>query len=161
MALHHQAYRMMRAFQESLSERGLGFSAEDRSAIDASHAANPMPPGNDPSAEPTAEQQADAEAVREAAMNADYPAEGIAEDDPRLAPIDGVDLTTYVAAAQAIGWSADPALKKRVCRALGIDPDKFDAAGKEWGERIRGDVVFATLYGQLFAAFSGSPEQNF
>ena len=158
MALHHQAYRMKKAFEQDLSARGLGFSSEDTAAIEASHSA-PMPPGYDASAAPTAEQQAEIEAVREAALTVEYPPHGIDESDPRLASIDGIDLPMLAAAAQAIGWSTDPALKERVCRALGIDQKSYDAASDEWGRRFRGDVVLATLYGQLFAAFSGAPEQ--
>ena len=161
MALHHQAYRMLSKYKSELEARSLGFSAEDKAAIEASHAANPVPQGYSETTVSTADQQAEIEAVRQAALNAVYPPEGISEDDPRLTPISGIDLITYATIAGAIGWSPDTALKNRVCKALGVDPAAYDSAGGGWTQRLRADVVLSTLYGQLLAAASGAPEQNF
>ena len=161
IALHHQAHRLLRTYEEDLTRRALGLSAEDKAAIEQSKAAHPLPEGFDPNAGPTAEQQAEIEATREAALKAVYPRDGIPDEDPRLEPINGVSLPAYAKAAAAIGWSTDAALKERVCNALGLDPAAFDDAGLEWRRRIQSDMVLATLYGQLFAAASGAPEQPF
>jgi hypothetical protein len=160
MALHHQAYRMLEAFQADLAARGLGFSAEDKVAIQESHSAHALPEGYDPQAGPTAEQQAEIEATRQAAMNAVYPPEGIPEGDPRVAPIDGVSLPAMAMVAEAVGWSIETEFRERICKALGLDRAAYDAATEEWRRRLTTDMVVATLYGQLFAAVSGAPEQS-
>jgi hypothetical protein len=160
MALHHQAYRMLGAFRADLAARGLGFSPEDKGAIQESHAAHAVPEGFDPQAGPTAEQKAEMEATRQAAMNTVYPPEGLPEGDPRLAPIDGVSLPAMAMVAEAVGWSTDIEFRERICKALGLDRAAYDAASEEWRARLTTDMVVATLYGQLFAAVSGASEQS-
>ena len=88
-----------------------------------------------------------------------YPADGLREDDPRLAPVAGLSFPAYAVAARAIGWAQDPTLTARVMAALGHPPETWQAAVDGWTERITDDVVVATMYGQLFSQVGDLPLQ--
>src|SRR5687768_8561470 len=122
MAFQRQAAEHIAACNQQLAAAGLGFTPEDREVIAAQAAAHPFPAGHDPDAAASAEDVATAQAMTAKAMAAEYPRDGFAPDDPRLAPIEGVSLAVYAVAAKAIGWSTEPAFIDRVVRAVGIDP---------------------------------------
>ena len=87
-----------------------------------------------------------------------YPGEGSTTDDPRLAPVAGLSFPAYATAAAAIGWATDDAaLVARVTAAIGVTPADWEAAIEGWTERIKDDVVIATMYGQLFAQVGTLP----
>ena len=54
-------------------------------------------------------------------------------------------------AAKSVGWSKDPADTERAARCLGVDTAVYERAAAAWSDRVRGDVVLAAFYGQLFA----------
>ena len=61
-------------------------------------------------------------------------------------------------AAKAIFWATDDAaLVARVTAALGFTPADWEAAIAGWTDRIKDDVVIATMYGQLFAQVTKLP----
>jgi hypothetical protein len=154
VALNRQAADLVLAYRQALAAAGLGFTPEDRAAIAAAAAANPAP-----SIEPSAADVAAAQSVQQAAMTAVFPPEGLAFDDPRLAPINGIPLVAYATTSAAIGWATDDeALVARVLGALGLDRAAWEEAGPGWRARIQADVVLATFYGQLFVlAMSDDP----
>jgi hypothetical protein len=84
-------------------------------------------------------------------MEAVYPPEGLAPDDPRLAPVEGVTLALLAIGAKAIGWSTDEAHIDRVAAALGVERAAWDRAAAELRARVAGDVVLGAFYGQLFS----------
>ena len=89
-----------------------------------------------------------------------YPGE-LREDDPKLAPVAGLSFPAYATAAAAIGWATDDAaLVARVTAALGVSPADWEAAIEGWTERIKDDVVIATMYGQLFAQVKDLPRKQ-
>jgi hypothetical protein len=152
MAFQRQAAEQLAATKAALQAAGLGFSDDDRAAIAAAAAANPFPPGYDPNAAAAPEAVAQAQEMAQRAMEAAYPPDGFPEDDPRLAPVEGLTLPMLAIAAKAIGWAADDAaLQDRVARALGLEPDVYRRASEEWGRRLADDIVLAAFYGQLFS----------
>ena len=152
MAFQRQAAEQLATTKAALEANGLGFNADDQAAIAAAAAANPFPPGYDPNAAASPEAMAQAQEMAQRALQAEYPADGFPEGDPRLAPADGVTLPMFALAAKAIGWSAeDTALQDRVARALGVEPDVYRRASEEWTRRVADDIVLAAFYGQLFA----------
>ena len=79
-------------------------------------------------------------------------------DDPKLAPVAGLSFPASATAAVAIGWASDDAaLVARVTATLGVSPADWEAAIEGWTERIKDDVVIATMYGQLFAQVERLP----
>jgi hypothetical protein len=152
-AIMAQAPQMMATYKADLAARGLGFSADDLTAVAASAAAHPNPPvSDDPAADAAAMQRA-----QEMAMAAVYPVTGFEATDPRLAPV-GMSLPAYAVAAKAVGWAnGDDALIERVCAALGITRGDYDQAGAHWSEILKTDMPVATLYGQLYGAAAELP----
>ncbi len=154
LALRAQAARWLETYRADVLARGLGFTADDVTALQTARAAHPGP-------------TADAVSLRLrlrmlvvglAAVFRSYPPEGLAEDDPRLTPVGGMSFAAYATAAAALGWaSEDPTLVGRVTAALGHTPDDWSAAMSGWTERIEDDVVIATMYGQLFAQVGDLP----
>src|SRR4051794_23472041 len=103
MAIQRQAGEEMQACRNALAAAGRGFSSEDQAEIAAQAAAHPFPEGYDPNAAPSPELMAQSEEVAKRTMEAEYPENGFAPDDPRLAPIEGVSMPLYAMAAKAIG----------------------------------------------------------
>ena len=152
MAFQRQAAEQLAATKAQLQAAGLGFSPDDEAAIAAAAAANPFPAGYDANTVSSPEMVAKAQEVAQRAMNAEYPPNGMPDDDPRVAPIEGVTLPMFAIGAKAIGWAAeDTALQERVARALGVEPDVYRRASEAWAARMAEDVVLAAFYGQLFA----------
>jgi hypothetical protein len=154
-AIMAQAPQWLAAYKADLAARGLGFSADDVAAIDASAVAHPLPPSGGNS-------EADQEAIQRATAKVAetvFPEAGVDPNDPNVAPISGVSIPAYAVAAKAIGWaSEDTALVARVTDGLGITPSDWEAASKGWTQRLTDDMVVATMYGQLFnAAAAGLP----
>lgn len=78
-------------------------------------------------------------------------APAIGADDPRLAPIAGVDLTTYVRVvkgAAAAGLGADGVVAR--AQSLGVPADAWQQAATGWPARMRGDTALAVHYGNLY-----------
>lgn len=76
----------------------------------------------------------------------------IAQDDPRLAPIAGVDLPTYVRvvkAATVAGLGADGLVAR--AEAMGVPAEAWQQAATGWPARMRGDTALAVHYGTLYA----------
>lgn len=154
-AIMAQAPQMMATYKAGLAARGLGFSADDLAAVDASAAAHPNPPVSDDPAADAAEMQR----AQEMAMAAVYPVTGFEPSDPRLAPV-GMSLEAYAVAAKAVGWAnGDDALIERVCAALGVTRADYDQAGTHWTQILKTDMPIATLYGQLFGAAADLPRK--
>jgi hypothetical protein len=148
-AIMAQAGAWVTQYKSDLAARGLGFTAEDLAAIAASATAHPLPPGG--GQPPSADELAQMQRVQKAAMEAVYPENGFAPDDPRLAPV-GMPLVAYAVAARAIGWAnEDTALVDRVLAALGCTRADYDTASSHWTPMLQQDMAIATLYGQLFA----------
>lgn len=149
MAMQDQASQWLASTNAALAAAGHGFTAEDRAAIEASHAAHPVPEV-EPEGGPVG-LEADARDLARRAVEADYPEGGFAPDDPRLAPVEGVTLAMAAIAAKAVGWSTDPADTARAARALGVAGEVYERAAAEWRRRVADDVVLAAFYGQLFS----------
>jgi hypothetical protein len=78
-------------------------------------------------------------------------ATGIAADDPRLAPIAGVDLAMYARISKAAsqeGLNADGLVAK--AQSFGITADAWQQAATGWPARMRGDTQLAVHYGNVF-----------
>ena len=160
MAVRSQAEAWIDGYKAHLAAHGYGFTDDDLAAIAAEAAEHPVPEGTVPGAEPTTAEKASALKVAAKALAAEYPEQGFAGDDPRLAtPAGGIALVTYAVAARAIGWSTDRAFIERVVGALGHTGAEWDASVAEWTERITGDIVLAYLYGQLFSQVGDLPRR--
>ena len=99
--------------------------------------------------------QVQAQAYSQAAGQATWPAfagtSTIDPTDPRLAPIAGVSLLTYIrvvkgAAEQNLG--ADAVVARAA--SLGAARDAWQQAAYEWPARMRNDLNLATHYGTLY-----------
>jgi len=152
LTLRDQAAQWIAAYKADLVASGHGFTPEDLAAVEASAAAHPLP-----SQQPGFGTKLSVIWVGLKATLKSYPAEGLREDDPRLAPVAGLSFPAYAVAASAIGWAQDPALTARVMAALGHAPATWQAAVDGWVERITHDVVVATMYGQLFSQVGELP----
>ena len=78
-------------------------------------------------------------------------ATGIAADDPRLAPIAGVDLAMYARISKAAsqeGLNVDGLILK--AQSFGIPAEAWNEAATGWPTRMRGDTQLAVHYGNLF-----------
>ena len=151
-AFQRQAGEWLQATKATLASAGLGFSADDLAEIQAAAQQHPFPAGHDPTVAASPEAVAQAQEMARKAMEAEYPPDGFAPDDPRLTPVEGVSLALHAIASKAIGWASDDeALTTRVTTALGIDAETYRRAAVEWTRRCTDDVVLATFYGQLFA----------
>jgi hypothetical protein len=156
-AIMAQAGAWVAQYKSDLAARDLGFSDEDLAAIAASATAHPLPSGGDHP--PSATDLADAQRVQQAALEAVYPDNGFAPDDPRLTPV-GMPLVAYAVAARAVGWaSEDAALVQRVLTALGHTREDYDQAVGHWTPMLKQDMAVATLYGQLFAQSGDLPHK--
>ena len=154
LALRAQALRWLDAYKAEVIGRGLGFTADDLTALATARAAHPGPTQEDVSWWLRLRMLV----VGLAAVFRRYPADGLDESDPRLAPVAGMSFPAYATAAAALGWaSEDPALVARVTGALGHTPEDWKAAMAGWTERIEDDVVIATMYGQLFSQVGDLP----
>ena len=151
MAMQAQAQSWIAATHAALTAAGLGFTAADLEAIAASQAAHPTPEGYGPGGEAPAVDVAAAQEVARRAMSAEYPPDGLASDDPRLAPVEGVTLALLAIGAKALRWSTDEADIERVVRALGVDRAAWDRASAELHQRVADDVVLGAFYGQLYS----------
>jgi len=148
-AIMAQAGAWVTQYKSDLAARGLGFGPDDLAAITASATAHPLPPGGDQP--PSAGDLAEMQRVQRAALEAVYPANGFAPEDPRLVPV-GMPLVAYAVAAKAVGWATDDtALVERVLTALGHTRADYDRATDHWTPMLKQDMAVATLYGQLFA----------
>jgi hypothetical protein len=158
MAVRAQAEAWIQSYKAHLKAHGFGYDAELLALIAAEAADHPVPEGMVAGAEPSVAEKASAMKVAAKALAAEYPEEGFAADDPRLAtPAGGVALVTYAVAARAIGWSTDRAFIERVVGALGHTGAEWDASVTEWTRRITDDIVLAYLYGQLFSQVGDHP----
>ena len=147
MAFQRQAAEEIRACKEALAAAGRTFSPELEAEIATQAAAH-----TGPESEPSPELIAQSADTAKRAMEAVYPENGFAPDDPRIAPIEGVSMPLYAIACKAIGWSTDEQFQARVASALGIDPDVWQRVGAQIRQRVTEDVVVAAYYGQLFVA---------
>jgi hypothetical protein len=148
-AIMAQAPQWFAAYKAQLAQQGLGFSADDLAAIEASAVAHPLPPSGGNS---EADQEAIARATAKVAETV-FPEAGVDPNDPNVAAINGVSIVAYAVAAKAIGWAnEDQALIGRVTAALGISAADWEAASAGWTQRLTDDMVVATMYGQLFNA---------
>lgn len=152
MAMRSQAEAWIAVTKEALAVAGRGFTPADLEAIAASAAAHPFPPGYGPGTETPVADVAAAQELAKRAMDAVYPPGGLAPDDPRLAPVEGVTLALAAMGAKAIGWSTDDADIDRVVAALGVDRAVWDRATPVLRQRVTDDVVLSAFYGQLFSA---------
>ena len=154
LALRAQALRWVEAYKADIVARGLGFTADDVTALQTAKAAHPGPDPDDVSLGLRLRMVV----VGLAAVFRRYPPEGLDEGDPRLAPVGRLSFAAYATAAGALGWaSEDPALVVRTTKALGHTPEDWRAAMDGWTERIEDDVVIATMYGQLFSQVGDLP----
>jgi hypothetical protein len=160
MAVRAQAEAWIQGYKAHLATYGLGFPADVLALIAAEAAEHPVPEGMVAGGEATAEQKASAMEVAAKALAAEYPEDGFAADDPRLAtPAGGIALVAYAVAARAIGWSTDRPFIEQVVGALGHTGAEWDASVDEWTRRITGDIVLAYLYGQLFSQVGELPRR--
>ena len=152
LALRDQAAQWLATYDRDLVARGLGFTPDDVAAVEASRRTRPTP-----REKPGPGTFLAMVWVGLKAMFKSYPGE-LRTDDPRLTAVAGLSFPAYATAAAAIGWATDdPALVARVTAAIGVSPDDWEAAIEGWTERIKDDVVIATMYGQLFAQVGGLP----
>jgi hypothetical protein len=151
LVFQRQALEQLQACRAELAAAGRGFSPEDQAAIAAAAAANPYPAGYGPGAESKPADVAAAQDLAARAMAAEFPPDGLAPDDPRLAPVDGVSLALCAIGGKAIGWSTDPAFIERIVHALGFEVEPWNRACAELTARVQADVVLSTFYGQLFS----------
>ena len=152
LALRAQAAQWLAEYDAALVARGLGFSPEDVAAVEASHQNRAVP-----TEKPGPLTFVSAAWVGLKATFKSYPGE-LRADDPKLAPVAGLSFPAYATAAAAIGWATDDAaLVARVTAALGVSPADWEVAIEGWTERIKDDVVIATMYGQLFAQVGELP----
>ena len=152
LSLRAQAAQWLTDYGRDLVARGLGFTPEDVAAVEASHKAVPVSP-----VQAGRGTYFSAVWVAIKATVQSYPSQ-LATDDPRIAPVAGFSFPAYTVAAAAIGWATeDAALVARVTAALGLTPAAWEAAIEGWTERVKDDVVIATMYGQLFSQVQTLP----
>ncbi len=152
LALRAQAAQWLAEYDAALLARGLGFTSEDVAAVEASRQTRPTP-----TQKPGPLTLLSMVWVGLKATFKSYPGQ-LQVDDPQLAPVAGLSFPAYATAAAAIGWATDDAaLVARVTAALGVTPAAWEAAIEGWTERIKDDVVIATMYGQLFAQVGTLP----
>ena len=149
MAMQAQAAQWLVATKAALEAAGHGFTSDDLAAFAASSAAQPVTEVADVG--DPAQLQAEAMEAAQRSMAADWPPGGLAPDDPRLAPIEGVTMAMAAIAAKLVGWSKDPEDAARAARCLGVDRDVFERASTGFSDRVRDDIVLAAFYGQLFS----------
>jgi hypothetical protein len=155
LALQAQAAQWLAEYDADLVARGLGFTPEDVAAVEASHTSRPT---SAVQAGPLTYLSAIWVGLK--ATFQSYPSE-LRPDDPRLTPVAGLGFPAYATAAAAIGWATDdPALVARVTAAIGVTPADWEAAIEGWTERLKGDVVIATMYGQLFSQVKDLPRKQ-
>jgi hypothetical protein len=73
-------------------------------------------------------------------------------DDPRLAPVAGVDLATYARTVKLAVSSGRPATVVAV--EFGLTADVWAAAASGWPARMTGDMALALEYGNLYASLA-------
>jgi hypothetical protein len=157
LAMRAQALRWVEAYKADVVARGLGFTADDVTALETARAAHPGPTPDDVGLLLRLRMLV----VGLAAVLKPYPPDGLDEADPRLTPVSGMSFAAYATAAAALGWaSEDPVLVARVTTALGHTPEDWQAAMAGWTERIEDDVVVATMYGQLFSQVGDLPRRR-
>ncbi|ROO86114.1 hypothetical protein EDD29_3677 [Actinocorallia herbida] len=79
------------------------------------------------------------------------PQPGIAEGDPRLAPIEGVTLADYARISKfAATHGLDLAGLGGYVASLGFDPQVYHRATEAWNARFKGDMALAAHYGGLY-----------
>ena len=151
LSLRAQAASWLTTYGAELVSRGLGFTADDVAAVEAAALATPRP-----TQEPGLRLYLAGVWVAIKATVQSYPSQLRAED-PRITPIGGLSFPAYAVAGKAIGWSEDEELVARVTAAVGITPADWKTAVDGWTERIKDDVVIATMYGQLYAQVETLP----
>ncbi len=86
-------------------------------------------------------------------MPSDAPVPGpVAEGDPRLAPIAGIDLVRYAQLTRAIGHyglRTQAQIDEYVERA-GHSPEAWREAHEGWNARFKTDMALSMLYAQRF-----------
>jgi hypothetical protein len=156
-AIMAQAPQWVASYKAELAARGLGFGADDITAIDASAAAHPLPPGG---ATPSTEDMAAIQRTQAKVAETVFPEAGLDPGHPSVAPIHGISLAAYAVAAKAIGWAnEDRALVERVTAALGFSAADWEVAQQGWTQRCTDDMVVATMYGQLFTNVGELPRK--
>ena len=152
LALREQAVQWLAAYDADLVARGLGFTPEDVAAVEASRTARPT---SAVKAGPLTFVSMVWVGLKATFQR--YPG-ALDPTDPDLAPVAGLSFPAYATAASAIGWATDDAaLVARVTAAIGVTPADWEAAIEGWTERIKDDVVIATMYGQLFSQVGALP----
>ncbi|BEP13055.1 hypothetical protein acdb102_13660 [Acidothermaceae bacterium B102] len=73
---------------------------------------------------------------------------GLSADDPRLAPIAGVDLASYARVVKVSTARGEHA--SVVAGQLGIDEASWLAAAAGWPLRMNGDMALAVEYGTVY-----------
>jgi hypothetical protein len=77
---------------------------------------------------------------------------GIEPADPRLGPIAGVDLVTYVRVVKgAVAGDLRTDAVVAWAESLGVTYEAWQQAGREWPLRMRGDQNLARHYGTLYS----------
>ncbi|GAB3247518.1 hypothetical protein GCM10027448_10310 [Nocardioides dilutus] len=156
-AIMAQAPQWVASYKTELAGRGLGFSADDIAAIEASATAHPLPAGG---TTPSAEDMEAIQRTQAKVAETVFPETGLDPNHPSVAPINGISLAAYAVAAKAIGWAnEDRALVERVTTALGFGAADWEAAQQGWTQRCTDDMVVATMYGQLFTNVGELPRK--
>jgi hypothetical protein len=79
------------------------------------------------------------------------PAPGIGPDDPRLAPIAGVDITLYARLSKVAATERlDEAGLRLRAVAHGISAAAWDEAAAGWPARMKGDTALAVHFGTIY-----------
>jgi hypothetical protein len=102
-----------------------------------------------------AQAQAEALAATPAYGTAGSPRGPIALDDPRLAPIAGVDITLYARLSKLAATDRlDEAGMRLRAVAFGISADAWDQANRGWQARMKGDMALAVHFGNVYQQVS-------
>jgi hypothetical protein len=77
--------------------------------------------------------------------------EPVDPNDPRLSPVDGVSIDTYVqmVAVQMTSPTFAPEEFADVARQLGFPPDRWMAVMEQWGNRVMAGPPASTRYAEL------------
>ncbi len=155
LALRSQAAQWLADYDATLVARGLGFTPEDVAAVESSRTTRPT---SSVKAGPLTFVSMVWVGLKATLQR--YP-DALDPNDPDLAPVAGLSFPAYATAAAAIGWATDDAaLVARVTAAIGVTPADWEAAIEGWTERIKDDVVVATMYGQLFAQVGDAADEG-
>jgi len=73
----------------------------------------------------------------------------LSADDARLAPISGIDLTTYARTVKRAVSVGRPAVD--VAAELGVTADVWADVVAGWSQRMQGDMALAVEYGTIYS----------